>query len=357
MMTIFGKIFGKDSSLDGEQIDLHVISDLPIGILIVDEQMQIASANDRALKLFGYRSGEPPIGMKLTELLPGVSSGSKSDGRGPDTMTTKQDSQGCKKSGEKFPVKVWLRPVLIGNRKRLLVSVADLTQEREIERLKQQFVAMVSHDLRTPLTSVQATLSLFRTGMYGEISEEGVKRLDVTEEVLERLMNLVNELLDLERMGSGQFDLNYTQTDIQRVVERALASVEGAAKARDIKIAYIPLSQTMFADEDRLVQVLVNFLSNAIKFSPEGEVVRIATTDLGKEIQVDVTDKGRGVPPIAQQAIFEKFKQVQVRDATTFGGTGLGLAIAKSIVESHGGHIGVTSEEGKGSTFWFRIKK
>jgi signal transduction histidine kinase len=237
-----------------------------------------------------------------------------------------------------------------------MVSVEDLTREMEVERMKQEFIAMVSHDLRTPLTSVGSTLSLVKAGLFGPINKNGIERIDSTQETLDRLIRLVNELLQLEKMGSGTFTLDLAGTTLQTVIERSIDSVSIAAKSNSVRLrADHDLELELIADEDRLVQVLVNLLANAIKYSPPGGVILINCSSYDNWAEIRVTDQGRGIPQAMQSTIFEKFRQVQTQDASKLGGIGLGLAISKCIVEQHGGHIGVSSKEGEGSTFWFKI--
>jgi len=238
----------------------------------------------------------------------------------------------------------------------LICVVHDISLRKSIERLKSDFVAMVSHDLRTPLTSIQMVLALMQAEAYGEISATGHTRLGEAEGNVERLIALVNELLALEKMESGMLELSVMQMPVSEVIEPALAMVAGVAAKHSVEIKVMPHeNQVINADKERIGQVISNLLGNAIKFSPEGGKIVINVEQLDQSTRISIIDEGRGVPPELQEAIFERFKQVEKSDERQKGGTGLGLAICKAIIEQHGGVIGLESEPGKGSTFWFSL--
>ncbi len=232
----------------------------------------------------------------------------------------------------------------------------NITERKEVERMKQELVAMVSHDLRTPLTSIQAYLSLLGTGMYGCLTDSGTEGLQISENSIARLIRLINDLLDIEKMESGKLQMKFADVALGSVIARSVEEVSGFAQSQDVSLVVEPTDAHVFADGERLVQVLVNLISNAAKFSARGKSVLIRTERQEGFVQVSVCDQGRGIPPQWRQAIFERFKQVEVADGSKKGGSGLGLAICKAIVEGHGGKIGVESQEGSGSTFWFRLR-
>ncbi len=233
----------------------------------------------------------------------------------------------------------------------------DITERKDIERMKQEFVAMVSHDLRTPLTSIQMYLSLLATGVYGSLNESGRESLVNADTSITRLINLINDLLDAEKMESGKLQLNCSQISMGDVLEDALMAVKGFADQQGVELDLIPYDTDILADGDRLIQVLVNLLANAVKFSPPGSKVIISAADHAEYIEVKVCDRGRGIPVDHLTSVFERFAQVKKGDSKRERGAGLGLTICKAIVEMHGGTIGVSSEEGRGSTFWFRIPR
>jgi signal transduction histidine kinase len=226
---------------------------------------------------------------------------------------------------------------------------------KELEEIKRQFVAMVSHDLRTPLTSLQMFLELLEMGKYGQLNELGEQRTTLSQRSVTRLIALINDLLDFERLQSGQFSLNKATISLSPVVGRSIEAVNAFAEKHKVKLVAEPIDCQAIADSERLVQVLVNLISNAVKFSQEGGVVTVSARRIENWVEVRVKDHGRGVPKEFHQTVFERFKQVKKTDATEKGGTGLGLPICKALVECHGGKIGIESEEGQGATFWFTL--
>lgn len=233
----------------------------------------------------------------------------------------------------------------------------NINERKQIERLKQEFVAMVSHDLRTPLTTIQMFHSLLGTGMYGELSEAGKETLSSADGNVGRLMTLVNNLLDLDKLESGQMNIEATEVVAADVLKQTLDAVGGFSEAYRVRIRVENQAGDLVADEHRLVQVMVNLASNAVKFSKKGDEVVLAAFEKDGFVHFEVRDTGRGIPAHLKDQVFERFKQVESGDAKKKGGTGLGLAICKNIVELHGGEIGVDSEEEQGSTFWFRVPK
>ncbi|MBS1956480.1 MAG: PAS domain S-box protein [Cyanobacteria bacterium SZAS-4] len=236
----------------------------------------------------------------------------------------------------------------------------DVTEQRRVDRLKQEFVAMVSHDLRTPLASIKGTLSMISEGVYDPNSEMGKKRIVDAEISIDRLVNLIGDVLDIEKLEAGQMSVDEDIVSLSQVVEQSVEAVRGVAEQNKITIETTvaeDLDDDVLGDNDRLVQVMVNLLSNAIKFSPEESLVKIEIMADGAMNEVRVTDKGRGIPPNNTDIIFERFKQSQSSDGKRGKGTGLGLAICKAIVEAHKGIIGVDSKEGDGSSFWIKIPR
>jgi signal transduction histidine kinase len=225
----------------------------------------------------------------------------------------------------------------------------------EVQRLKQDFVNMISHDLKTPLTSIVGNLALVSADAFGPLSERGKHIVSTSEKQAARLVSLINDLLLLEKIEAGGFELHLTKTELSDIVSEAIDAVSQTANQRSITIETQNTEAQIVADAMRLEQVLINLLSNAIKFSPDHSVIKVLVEETPEALEVKVVDQGRGVPAAHRKDIFEKFKQVEASDSREKGGTGLGLPICKLIIEKHGGTIGVDSEEGKGSTFWFRI--
>jgi signal transduction histidine kinase len=226
---------------------------------------------------------------------------------------------------------------------------------KEVERMKKEFVAMVSHDLRTPLTSIQALLTLLETGVLVELPDKARNRIEGGQSEITRLISLVNELLDIERMEGGKLDLEFNLAPLSKIIARSVQSVNSLSESRRIGISYPETDEQLYVDEDRIVQVIVNILSNAIKFSPDDSRISITMSGDKDKVLIKITDQGRGIPLEHRASIFNRFQQVELGDNRR--GTGLGLAICKTIIEQHGGTIGVESAMGRGSTFWFTLPR
>lgn len=251
-----------------------------------------------------------------------------------------------------------LNPLLVGSDElahldKTFHDMADAL--KEAARRKQELVAMVSHDLRTPLTSVQASLTLLGAGALGGLSEKAQKEVNVAENNTTRLINLINDLLDIEKMEAGKLKMSPQMTPLMPILERSYEGVDAFAGQHDITVEMPNTSLTVYADGDRIVQVLVNLLSNAIKFSPPDTFVSVTVEQQDNWVEVRITDRGRGIPPAHITSIFQRFQQVEAADGKRARGTGLGLAICKAIIEGHGGTIGVESQEGHGSQFWLKL--
>lgn len=227
--------------------------------------------------------------------------------------------------------------------------VADL---KRLERTKEEFLAMVSHDLRTPLTSILLSTQMWADNQFGEKTQEESRTASQTCENAQRLLNLVNTLLDMEKIESGNLHLLRSEASVGDVLSKSVQSVNSLAESRDLKIVTQSCDEVLLLDIERIVQVLVNLLSNAIKFSPAGSTVSISATIQEDDVMFAVADQGPGISSDDRLRVFDRFYQAP---ADKGQGTGLGLAICKKIIEAHGGQIGVESTPGNGSRFWFII--
>lgn len=231
----------------------------------------------------------------------------------------------------------------------------DVTERRALEKLKQQFLSMVSHDLRTPVTATSNSIGLLIRGERGKLSEGVLKILERTETSIVRLTELVNDLLELDKLEAGKLVLNRAPLHAASVCLSAKEALEAMANSAYVKVVGPVEDATIFGDELRLVQAVVNLLSNAIKFSPKNSTVTLAIVRSANHVELRIVDEGPGIPQEDASLIFEKFRQSATAKQSSMKSTGLGLAIVKAIAEAHGGEVGVDSEVGKGSTFWIRI--
>jgi signal transduction histidine kinase len=242
----------------------------------------------------------------------------------------------------------------IANLDRVLYDAAASLEQAE--RLKREFMQMVSHDLRTPLTSLQLFLNLLADGTYGQLGEKGMQKARMADANAQRLVKLVSDLLEMEKMESGQFELFFARVDLRETVDKAVSAIRNSAEEAGLTVTTDIANVDVEVDADRIIQVLVNLLGNAIKFSPRGSTIAvIARMEISRGLVVRVIDQGKGVPEDMREAIFQRFRQVEAEDATKRGGTGLGLAICKMLVVQHGGAIGVEPGASGGSVFWFTL--
>jgi len=261
-----------------------------------------------------------------------------------------------RKDGSSFPVEYTTTPLVQdGAVTGAVVTFRDVSDRRAAERAKDEFTSVVSHELRTPLTSIRGSLGLLAGGVLGELPEQAQRMLDIAVSNTDRLVRLINDILDIERMESGKASLARELCSAADLVDQAVQVVQAMADEAGVEIVTRPVDARLWADPDRIVQTLTNLLSNAVKFSPEGGMVTLVVARQNEDVLFTVADEGRGIPTDKLEAVFGRFQQVDASDARDKGGTGLGLAISRSIVAQHGGRIWVDSVMGEGSTFSFTV--
>ncbi|MBI2438496.1 MAG: PAS domain-containing protein, partial [Lentisphaerae bacterium] len=241
-----------------------------------------------------------------------------------------------------------------------MVSVlSDVTKMKEVEQLKSDFVANVSHELRSPLAAIQKNIGLILDQSAGAVTDHQKEFLSLAKDNVERLTRLINDLLDLSKIEAGKMELKKTRTDLNTLARNAATAFTGWFREKNItcrlELPEAPLELEL--DADKITQVLNNLLSNALKFTPSKGNIRVALSTADGPVEVSVSDTGLGIEAKDQQRIFSKFEQVTTTHTNGVHGTGLGLPLAKEIVEKHGGHIRVKSEVGKGSTFTFSLPR
>lgn len=245
----------------------------------------------------------------------------------------------------------------------------DITERQVLQRMKDEFISVVSHELRTPLTSIHGAMNLISSGLLDTQSDKGRRVIEIAAESAERLVRIVNDILELERLESGKISLLKQTCDAQQLMIKAIEMMQVMANRAGITLSTSPQIIQFVADPDRIIQVLTNLLDNAIKFSSRGSTVWISVKQAirDKELAAEkfpipnfsvlfqVKDQGRGIPEDKLDSIFERFHQVDASDSRKKGGTGLGLAICRSIVQQHGGRIWVESTLDEGSSFYFTL--
>jgi PAS domain S-box-containing protein len=344
------------------ELTLQSVAD---GIQVLDSQGNTTFINPAAARILGY-TVEEMIGQSMHDLLHETAGNDASHSREECPLYTplkegnlhqEMHEMFRRKGGSSFPAEYRSAPIrehdrIVGT----VITFRDISERQAVERMKDEFVSVVSHELRTPLTSIRGALGLLTSGLIGTLPEKGQRMLEIAVNNTDRLVRLINDILDLERIQSGKVALQRQLCDLGALLTQAVDEMRGMAEKAEVELV-VTLHQPLrlWADPDRIVQILTNLLSNAIKFSPTGSTVWIGATPQGKEAVVTVRDQGRGIPADKVGSIFERFQQVDASDARAKGGTGLGLAICRSIVQQHGGRIWVESRPAAGSTFSFTV--
>ena len=260
-----------------------------------------------------------------------------------------------RKEGTPFPVEYTVTPI----RKNEVISGAvvifnDITARKKVEQIKNEFISTVSHELRTPLTSVRGSLGLLVGGAVGDLPEQASTLLNIAHKNTERLLLLINDILDIEKIESGKMVYHYKLISLTEFLESSLQANYAYGEEFGIKFTVTQCPDVqIYADEDRLMQVMNNLLSNAAKFSAQSSLVEISAVRRSHKIRISISDNGKGIPQNFHKHIFEKFAQADASDTRTLSGTGLGLSISKAIVEQHGGRIDFISRVNIGTTFFF----
>ncbi len=271
-------------------------------------------------------------------------------------LGVRQEVLGQRRNGEVFPLELTVSRERTPGPPRFTAFLRDITERKQVERMKDEFISTVSHELRTPLTSIRGALGLLEGGVMGALPPEALGLVRIARENCERLVRLINDMLDLEKMEAGKLELRMQRLEAHELVQSTLAALRPAAEAARVVLrAQAEPGLLVRGDPDRLTQVLTNLVSNAVKFSPEGAEVRLSASAGEGRVRFSVKDQGPGISEEQRPRLFGKFQQLDSSDTRSKGGTGLGLAISQGIVEQHGGHIQVDSTPGEGATFHFTL--
>ena len=256
------------------------------------------------------------------------------------------------KSGQVKTLLLSMELIELGGEKCTLQIMNDITERK---RLENEFISLVSHELRTPMTSTIGALDLLNSGQLGTLSDRGKQILQVAIRNSERLIRLVNDILDLERIKSGKIAIEPQECQLEPLMIQATETMQAMAQKAQVQLRLEPCDVKVNLDADRILQTLTNLLSNAIKFTQPGGIVELKAVVKSDRCLITVRDTGRGIPEDKLESIFERFQQVDASDSRSKGGTGLGLAICRHIVERHHGKIWVESVLGTGSSFYISL--
>lgn len=318
-----------------------LVTNFPLGLVVVNRDQCIEAANNKAMEYFGY-SSEEMAKMPLNVILPEV--------KNIQVSSQPERFMGRKKSGETFAVECVVNVFDIVGEERLFVSIQDITERFRLEKLRRDLIGMVSHDLRTPLTSIRLTLEMAKAETFGAIDKRGERLFTQSVTSIEYLTGLIENLLDSEKMETG-IELEYAHTTVDKIIQKTINTIP----KQDINIETEYTNDSLEADRDRIVQILINLISNAIKYSPENGTVRVVAGMEGVMVKFQVIDQGPGVPKELQSIVFERYRQLDQPKGIKKKGFGLGLAICRHLVDAHGGKIWVESDGKNGSKFCFTI--
>lgn len=334
------------------------------GIIGIDTRQHVTFVNAAAERMLGYRTGELVGRDVMATLHPTQSDQSPITPEETPIYSALEknawrsvaDGNFFRKDGTSFPVQYIGAPIrsetgVAG----AVITFQDVTQRREIDRMKNEFVSVVSHELRTPLTSIRGALGLLASGKMGAFPEKALRMLDIAVNNTDRLVRLINDILDIERIDSGRTAMQKRQIDIADLMHQAIDVMRAMADKAGVVLEAVPVECKIEVDPDRIIQTFTNLLSNSIKFSPRAGVVTIGGRVEPGKLLIYVKDQGRGIPADKIETIFERFHQVDASDSREKGGTGLGLAICRTIAQQHGGRIWAESEKGHGSTFFLEL--
>jgi PAS domain S-box-containing protein len=338
-----------------QQVLLDSVAD---GICGLNPEGEVSFANPAAARMLG---AEPDAltGKTVHQLLHGFA---QADRRcGPDCMlrrnallprATAGEDNIYRADGLAFPAEYALTPIPDQGRfSGSVLSFRDISQRYALDRLKDEFISTVSHELRTPLTSIRGALGLLSSGILSEVNEKAANLLRIALTNSDRLVRLINDILDLERIQSGKQPLAFHAVQLAEIVRQAIDGMQPVADSAGVQLFHDTTQVEISADPDRLLQVLTNLLSNAVKFSPPGSSVSVMLRPGITGVTLSVIDHGRGIPADKLESIFDRFQQVDASDSRQKGGSGLGLAICRSIVLQHSGRIWAERNPVRGSTF------
>ena len=328
------------------------------GICGLDAEGLVSFANPAAARLLGVPAAKLS-GRAVHELLHGAAPAERQCGEDCPLRWASGREQAVAGEGSVFradggmiPVEYALTPILERGRfSGSVLSFRDISHRNALDRLKDEFISTVSHELRTPLTSIRGALGLLSSGMLGEVNDKAAKLLRIALANSERLIRLINDILDLERIQSGREPLALRPVQLLEIVRQAIREMEPVADAAGVRLIHDTMQAEVEADPYRLLQVITNLLSNAVKFSPPNSTVSIMLRPGVSGATLSVIDQGRGIPADKLEAVFGRFQQVDASDSRLKGGTGLGLAICRTIVMQHSGRIWAERNPVRGSTF------
>jgi PAS domain S-box-containing protein len=332
----------------------------PSGIIVVGADGVIRLVNAEIERLFGY-SREELCGRSIDVLLPPAlrnkhATERRHYGKRPHArhFGAARDFRACRRDGSEFPVEIGLNPIRVGDGVMVVAAVVDISERKRLERARDEFVATVSHELRTPMTAITASLGLLLADASNHPSQPAVHLLQIAHDNCRRLVRMLDDLLDLKKLEAGQMPFRFERCDGRTLLERAIETTRSLAVDRGVTIRLEAPADpvALYVDPDRLIQVVTNLLSNALKASPNGKDVLVTLEQRTPCLRIGVRDYGAGIPAEFRSRIFTSFAQPT---GARKGGSGLGLSIAQKIVAGLHGRIGFEDAPGGGTVFYVEL--
>jgi PAS domain S-box-containing protein len=355
----------KTASLISSEKSLHaIVENMADGLITINNKGIIQSFNSAAEKIFGYTQTQV-IGKNISFLMPEPVRSEHDSYLKEYAETGKKkiigigrEVEGLKSDGTLISIDLSISEISIDDKPIFVGIIRDITEHKKLERMKNEFISTVSHELRTPLTSIRGALSIIINKSQDDFSDKTNRMLATAERNSKRLGQLINDILDMEKLDAGMLSFRKDALHANAITKAAIEASEAYAKSHHISLSIdcqSPDSLMVWGDEGRLLQVLANLISNAIKFSPEESQVRIEVSHSDTMARFTVFDQGEGVSETFRPYVFERFSQADGSDTRERGGTGLGLNISRAIVEKHKGKINFYRTPENETAFYFEI--
>lgn len=319
-----------------------ILSSIPLGLVVANNDEKIEATNSQIRELAGYNT-EELYKKSVREIFPNLKK----------LETTKEKTDLFGKGEIVIPVEISINNLVWEGSSKWLIHIKDISEEHRLLEYKMNLAAILSHDIRTPLSAMRSVLELTHDGNYGELSEDGIKATAWALASSEYAQIMLTNLLDSERLESNSLVCTPIETSTAKIVENSVELCELYAQSNNVAIETQYSNEAFKADQSQLIQILVNLISNAVKYSKPGHAVTVQAGIEGLKVHFRVVDNGPGISPELHEKIFDKFEQA--RGSSTKGGFGLGLSISKALAELNNGSLSLKSKVGEGSTFELSI--
>jgi PAS domain S-box-containing protein len=345
----------RNLALEEKEKTLAIINNLSDGLLVFDRENRISLINPQAENFFNIKSNQA-VGMLLSDLIEIPTIKPLINFLGKEFRTVFREELIV---NENLILEVSTVPIIREREKTgTLIILHDVTREKIVERLKTEFVSLSAHQLRTPLSAIKWSLKMLLDGDLGEITEEQKNFIQKTYEANEKMIELINDLLDVTRIEEGRYLYKIELVEIDEVIKNIIDSLREVAKGKGVELKFEKTKEKLpkiKLDKEKIGLAIQNLIENAIHYNLPGGKVTVSLKRVKKEVEISVSDTGIGIPKDQQKRIFSKFFRGSNAIKMETSGTGLGLYITKNIIEAHGGEIWFESEEGKGTTFYFTL--